>query len=62
MGPVIHQSGYVIFRHFRKLFLKYAFEPRQYYQALPFAVVIDHSEFDISISFLGNRRLVANQM
>lgn len=62
MGAIIHQSGYIIFRHFRKLLLKDAFEPCQYYQALPFAVVIDHSEFDIPIAFLRNRRLAANHM
>lgn len=62
MGPIIHQSGYVIFRHLRQLLLKDAFEPCQNYKALPFAVVIDHSKFDIAISFLRNRRLVTNQI
>ena len=62
MCPVIHQSGYVIFWHLRKLLLKDAFQPCQYYQALPFAIIIDYSEFDIAISFLRNRRLVVTHM
>lgn len=57
MSPIIHQSSYVIFRHLRKLLLKDAFKPCQDYQALSFAIVINHSEFDIAISFLHNRRL-----
>lgn len=59
MGPIINQSSDVILRHLWKLLLEYTFEARQDYEALPFAVIIDHSKFNITIPFLCNRRLGA---
>jgi hypothetical protein len=59
MSPIVDQSSDVILGHLRKLFLEDTFEAGQDDEALPFAIVIDDSKFDITISFLRDRRLGA---
>jgi hypothetical protein len=57
MGAIIDQSGYIVFRHFRKLFLENAFETGQYDQAFSTIIVVDHSKLDVAIAFLLDSRL-----
>ena len=51
MSSVINQSGYVVFRHLWELFLENAFEASEDDKTLALVVVVDYSEFDLSVAF-----------
>jgi hypothetical protein len=60
MGSIIYETGYVVLGHLWQLFLEYAFQAGQNDQTFAFIVVINDSEFDLSISLFYYCRLHGN--
>ena len=58
VSPIVYQACYVVLRHLRQLFLKYTLEPSEDDETFALVVIIDHPEFYLAISFLGNRGLI----
>ena len=52
MGPVVNQSGYVVFRHLGQLLLEDTFQTGQYNKTFPAIVIVDNPEFDLAIALL----------
>lgn len=57
MGPIVHQTSNVVFGHFGKLFLEDAFQTGQDDEVLTLVIIINHSEFNLSIALFDYCRL-----
>ncbi len=48
---IVDETGDVVLGHFQELLLKQAFEARKDDHALSGAIVVDHAELDLPVSF-----------
>jgi len=54
MGSVVDKASYVVFGHLGELLLEDAFEARENDETFALVVIVDDSEFDLSVSLLNH--------